>query len=890
MKLSEQQKVHHFEIVERIGEGAMGEVFKARDLHLGRLVALKALKPGLMTPSARDRFFREARVASSLNHPNIVTIFDAFTEEDTDFIAMELITGKTLGSLITEGPLPPREAIEFALQIADALNAANRAGVVHRDLKPGNIMVTEDRVIKVLDFGLAKLEVLAKPVDSDASTLVSLDSHQTIPGAIVGTAAYMSPEQAEGKKVDARTDIFSFGAILYEMLTGRRAFQAETGVSTLVAILTKQPTPLAELSPNIPQPLQAIVARCLRKDAERRFQTAADLRAALRDLRDDTGGAKAQTAADEFRPGGFRARWVRITGLALLAVLAGALLYRAGRNQGAAPPNVFSGAVPLTALRGNETSPTFSPDGSQVAFSWDGEGRDNPDIYVKLVGPGRPVRITSDPRPDICPSWSRDGRSIAFLRQVSDNEAAVMVIPALGGRERILLNLKTSYILGASRPVWSNDSKWLVISAAASDRSQQALARVSLESGQISWITRPDPASGLHDVMPALSPNGRLLAFSRVGGGFLTAAYVIPVSTALMPGGPPKAIERGGIGALNPEWLNDDELVVATGGVQSTLWRISVSGKTPVQPVVVPGADVGQPAVQPGAHRMAYVSKTQDTNIWTVHLVRKTQTVGEPERIIASTQSDVNPQVSPDGQHIAFSSNRSGKYEIWVWQRDAPDAYQLTNMGAGTTGSPRWSPKGNEIAFDSNVGGRSNIYVVNSEGGTPRRLTQGAHANIVPCWSKDGASIYFGSNRSGTFQIWRMNADGSHPVMITKDGGFGPLLSTNGEFIYYTRSPALAGDIWRAPAAGGEERKIADGLYRYSFAIAPEGIYFVSAPQFQKASAIRFLEFSSEKITDVLTLHDPADLGLGISPDYQRLYFAKVDQIDSDIMMVDNVK
>src|SRR5262245_21228008 len=163
MKLSEQQKIHHFEIVERIGEGAMGQVFKARDLHLGRFVALKALKPGLMTASARDRFFREARGAAALIHPNIVTIFDAFTGEDTDVIAMEFITRITLGSIIAEGPLEPTKAVEFAVQIADALNAANRAGVVHRDLKPGNIMVTEDGVIKVLDFGLAKLELLSKP-------------------------------------------------------------------------------------------------------------------------------------------------------------------------------------------------------------------------------------------------------------------------------------------------------------------------------------------------------------------------------------------------------------------------------------------------------------------------------------------------------------------------------------------------------------------------------------------------------------------------------------------------------------------------------------------------------------------------------------------------------
>jgi serine/threonine protein kinase len=710
-QMSVPQKIRQFKIVERIGEGAMGEVFKARDLHLGRFVALKALKRGLMTPSARERFFREARVASALNHPNIVTIFDAFTEEDTDFIAMELVTGETLARMIAKGPLPPAEALEFALQIADALNAANRAGVVHRDLKPGNIMVTEDRIVKVLDFGLATLAVTAVPADSDASTVVVLQPLQTTPGTILGTAAYMSPEQAEGKIVDARSDIFSFGAILYEMLTGRRAFQGESGVSTLVAILAKEPIPMGDLSPNVSEPLQAIIHRCLRKDVERRFQTAADLRAALRDVRAEAE-AVTRMPAGEHDARGVRVGWIWIMGMVLIAALGGLLLYRDRRDsKPGATASVLSRAIPLTAFRGNEGNPSFSPDGNQIAFSWDGEGRDNSDIYVKLVGPGRPVRVTTDPRPDICPSWSRDGRSIAFFRQLSDNQASLIVLPALGGRERTLLNLQTSYILGASKPAWSNDSKWLVISAATSGQSQQALVRVSLESGQISWITQPDSATGLNDIMPALSPNGRLLAFSRVGGGFVTTAFVLPVTDAVAAAGEPKALDQGRISALTPEWLNDDELIVATGGVQSTLWRISASGKWPVQPVVVPGADVVQPAVQAGSHRLAYVSKTQDTNIWTIDLAGKTQAAGEPVRVIASTQSDVNPQVSPDGKRVAFSSNRFGKYEIWIWEPNAPDAFQLTTMGAGTTGSPRWSPSGREIAFDSNVGGRANIYV-----------------------------------------------------------------------------------------------------------------------------------------------------------------------------------
>jgi eukaryotic-like serine/threonine-protein kinase len=887
------QHIHHFEILDRLGAGGMGEVFKAKDLRLGRLIALKALKPGLITPDARERFIREARLASALSHPNIVTVFESFTEGDTDFMALEFIAGKALDQLIVER-FSVAQTLDFALQIADALNAAHRASIVHRDLKPSNIMVTEDGLVKVLDFGLAK--TIHSYSDDDQTMGSTFDTGLTHTGTIMGTAAYMSPEQAEGRAVDERSDLFSFGSILYEMLTGRLPFHKDSGIATLLAIIRQEPAPLAELAPDTPEALQEIVNRCLRKDPGERFQTAAELRAALREVQKPSGPI---TIPPTLRPTsgkqasiGRRTKryWIPVA-LSAAALVVIWLLFRTLDGPGNAPAttNVLSKSAPLTAYRGNESHPAFSPDGNQIVFSWDGENKDNSDIYIKLVGPGQPVRITTDARPDICPSWSRDGTKIAFLRQLSENEAALIVMPALGGRERILLNLKISYILGASKPVWSTDSKWLVISAAPTEQSPQALARVSVESGQLTWITQPDSSGGLNAVMPALSPNGRLLAFSRVGGGFITAGYVMPVSDTLVASGKAKPIQQGEVSALTPEWLDDDQLLVATGGVQSALWKISVSGKRPLQSLVVPGVDVVEPAVHPGSRRLAYVSKTNDVNIWTLALSGRARPGAETKQIIASTQSDVNPQMSPDGKRIAYSSNRSGTYEIWIWAPGAPDSYQLTTQGAGTTGSPRWSPTGREVAFDSNLGGRSNVYVVSSEGGKPRKLTDSAGASLVPCWSKDGASIFFGSNRSGSFQIWRMNADGSQPVMITKNGGFAPLLTPDGDFIYYARRTALSSDIWRVPIQGGEETKIADGVYRYSFALVPDGLYYVSAPGFQNGSSIRFLEFASGKTTDVFALHEPAGLGLGVSPDYRSLFFARSDRQDSDIMLVENV-
>ena len=896
------ETISHYKIVEKLGQGGMGVVYKAEDLSLDRLVALKFLAPHLVSDDdSHRRFIREAKAAATLDHPNICTVHEIGEAEGRTFIAMAYVEGQSLEQLIAQGPFQIDEAVELALQVAGALAAAHDKGIIHRDIKPANILVADrsagkDRQAKLVDFGLAQF--------AGSSKITKIQS-------TIGTVAYMSPEQTSGKDVDHRTDIWALGVVLYRMVTGQIPFKGHYDAAILYSILNEEPEPLTAVRSGVSPELERIIQKALAKEPDERYprmdELIADLRALQRGGEGPLPSLAGVTAPREVQKPSARAKTPPVTtpasppwrtnrvwiSLAFLAVaLACVWVFFRGSDapdQAPAVINVLPKSAPLTAFRGNESTPSFSPDGTQIAFSWNGESRDNPDIYVKLVGPGQPVRVTSDARPDICPSWSRDGTRIAFLRQLSENEASLIVMPALGGRERTLLNLKTSYILGASKPVWSVDSKSLVISAALSGQSPQALARVSVESGELTWITQPDTSSGLNDIMPALSPNGRLLAFSKVGGGFVTTGYVLPVSDLVVPSGEARPLQQGGVSALMPEWLDDDQLLVATGGVQSALWKISVSGQRPVQSLVVPGVDVVEPAVNPGSHRLAYVSKTHDTNIWTVALSGKARVGAEARQVIASTQSDVNPQVSPDGQRIAYSSNRSGTYEIWVSSPGAPD-YQLTAQGAGTTGSPRWSPSGREIAFDSNLGGRSQIYVVNSEGGEPRKLTDGEAASIVPCWSKDGASIFFGSNRSGSFQIWKMNADGGNPAMVTKNGGFAALLSPDNDFIYYAKSPALSSDVWRAPIEGGEESKIVDGVYRYSFAPTREGLYYVSAPGFQKGSSIRFLEFASGKTTDVFVLPEPAALGLGFSSDFQNLFFAQADRQDSDIMLVEDVR
>jgi serine/threonine protein kinase len=373
--------ISHYRVLEKLGEGGMGVVYKAFDTRLDRVVALKVLPPEKVADiSRKQRFVQEAKSASALNHPNIITIYDIDSADGIDFIAMEFVAGKTLDRLIPRHGLRLSEALKYSVQIADALAAAHKAGIVHRDLKPGNVMVTEQGLVKVLDFGLAKLtEPAATSEDQPTRTL----KPATEEGAIVGTVSYMSPEQAEGKKVDARSDIFSFGALLYEMVTGRRAFQAETPIATLSAILREEPKPASQVAEGLPRELERVIGRCLRKNPERRFQAMPDLKVALEELKEesDSGTLGAATAPQR------RQRPLLVWSLALVTVVGVAAALRFARST-AKPPQPTLTAVPLTPYPGFQSEPDFSPDGNQVVFSWDGEKRDNRDIYVKLTVPG----------------------------------------------------------------------------------------------------------------------------------------------------------------------------------------------------------------------------------------------------------------------------------------------------------------------------------------------------------------------------------------------------------------------------------------------------------------------------------------------------------------------
>jgi serine/threonine protein kinase len=428
-----------YEILSSLGAGGMGEVFKARDNRLGRIVALKIIRPDKIADAERrQRFVQEARAASRLNHPNIIELYDIVSENGRDVLVMEYAPGKSLDRLIPKNGLRLSQALRWAIEIAGAVAAAHRAGIVHRDLKPSNIIVSETGTLKLLDFGLAKL---SEPAGEEETQ--TLGHHEiTQDGAVLGTFSYMSPEQAEGRQVDERSDIFSFGSLLYEMLTGQRAFQADSILGTLNAIVRESPKAPAELGVDLPADLRKLLDRCLRKDPSKRTQHMDDLKLALEELEEESSsGQLVARPVDARGPRHTRRRRLYVGTAAIVAVLLAGILAVRRLNQPTTTAEGELRASPLTTYPGNEDSPSFSPDGNQVAFSWNSELRNNTDIYVKLIDAGPPLRLTTDPASDRKPAWSPDGRSIAFLRDQPQNRAALIVIPALGGPERKLTEI-----------------------------------------------------------------------------------------------------------------------------------------------------------------------------------------------------------------------------------------------------------------------------------------------------------------------------------------------------------------------------------------------------------------------------------------------------------------
>jgi Tol biopolymer transport system component len=882
--------LHHFEIKGKLGEGGMGVVYKARDAHLDRFVALKVLPPERVSdPDRKCRFIQEAKAASALNHPGIVTIYDIHHADGIDYIAMEWVDGRTLNELITRRGMRLNEVFTYSVQIADALAAAHAAGIVHRDLKPANIMVTEKGLVKVLDFGLAKL---TEPVGSDElMTTETLQPH-TEEGTIVGTVAYMSPEQAEGKKVDARSDIFSFGSVLYEMVTGQKAFQGTGKMSTLSAILHQEPKPIGSITPAIPADLEKLINRCQRKDPERRIQHMDDVKLALLELKEDSDSGKLAAGAVTQRRGRSYL-WISMILVAGAILAVGAWQWLRSTRSAAEGRSLTP--VPLTAYPGTETYPSFSPDGSQVAYQGCPGGwvaGQNCDIYVKQIGIEPPSRLTDTPEQEYCPAWSPDGRFIAFLRQISARMVGLVLIPQRGGRERVLaeLELDIPSYLGLYGPslAWTPDSK--SIACPAPDGAETALYLISVETGEKKRITKPPPCvSECGDTSPAFSPDGRSLVFSRSTTLFVSGLWLLRLGEGYGPQGEPERISPGTASAVGTAFISDGKEILFSSG--DSLWRVAASASAEPRRLPLASDNAHTPAISRKGNQLAFSVEKTDRNIWRVDLQGPDFRPGVPFRFISSTREERFPSISPDGKRIAFYSERSGEGGIWLCDRDGSNPVRLSNTGGAMAMS--WSPDSQSILFQMEIGGNQDIYAVNVDGVTPRRLTIDPASESWPFWSQDGQWIYFRSNRGGTSHIWKMPAGGGGAVQINinTDDLDAPRESLDGRFLYFSMGWPGPNSVWRVPVEGGEPTEVLDGVHPTAlWTVAENGIYFFTSPDKRGYSDLCIYEFATERIRKLLTVERPVTLYVTVSRDGRTVLYTQVDEAGSDLMLVENFR
>ncbi len=572
------------------------------------------------------------------------------------------------------------------------------------------------------------------------------------------------------------------------------------------------------------------------------------------------------------------------------------------------PREIRLEAVPFTSYTGREAEPTFSPDGSLVAFTWDGKNQDNPDIYVKAIGAEQPLRLTSDRARDGSPAWSPDGTRIAFLRDKPGGGSEVRLIPPTGRPERAIGEVEGLADQGLS---WSPDSRSLAVVDRSSPGEPLGIFVLDIVSGVRKRLT---PPSTFADILPAFSPDGGNLAFNRTPLGRDPLVHVVPVA-----GGEPRELAPTRFPRPRLAWIPGGKEILfaavpvahdggqprpsSAGTVSTCLWRVPVDGG---QARLIAGSEnAGDVAVSTDGHRLVYSQGTIDWDIWRLDLRRRAATGDAQTRFIASTTIDDNPQFSPNGERVVFTSHRSGQPEIWVVDRLGRDPRQLTSFGrAGVVGSPRWSPDGKTIAFDFAAKGGNNvdIYVISALGGPPRRVTTSPAIDAMPSWSKDGRFIYFGSRRDGQCQVWKVPSSGEeagNAWQVTRGGGFAAIESKDGRHVYFTRKLSWferQNSLWRIPVEGGDEEVVVEE-YRSSVGswdLTDEGLYFVDQESSSSGTSwvVRFQGFDRRHATEVARLRHPPFLGgpaVSVSSD-GRWMLSTQSQGGSDLMLVETFR
>jgi Tol biopolymer transport system component len=749
----------HYEVVASLGKGGMGEVYVAEDSRLQRRVALKVLPKEMADdPERRARFEREARAVAALNHPNIVTIHSVEEADGVHFITMELVEGKTLAKMLPRGGFLLGELLEIAIPLADAVSSAHRSGITHRDLKPDNIMVDGEGWLRVLDFGLAKLH---GPVGSEEGmTQAPTAAVETEEGKILGTVAYMSPEQAEGKAVDPRSDVFSLGTILHEMATGKRPFRGDTKMSTIGSILREDPPPVTEHNRSLPRHLGRIIRRCLAKDPERRYQSALDLRNELEELKAevDSGELVAEPRGGTGRRG-MSIRTLAVFGavaaMAIVAIIA-IILQKDAENS----PITYTSRS-MTSAIGQEADINWSPESEFMAFGQILDG--SFDVMVQPVAGGEAMVRADGPGTETSPRWSPDGKYLAYLSS-SEPGSPVFLVPPHGGTPRKLIstNIRTLDVDKFSRSMgdrpWTADSRTLLV-ARVDSSGQTAVYRVDRNNGEAEQLTFPPPGSV--DQGATYSFDGKQIVFQRRSDGRGT------LMTMLAAGGGPQVLLADEFDNLSPAWRPDNRhiLFLSTrgGGGGTDVWELDTADGS-LKQLTFETNHVISVSVS-SDDRVAYVPFWHDTFLFSIDVE-----TGEKRQLTSHTKDNYGARFSPDDQTIAYHSTRTGTGEIWLHFLDDRPETRITDNESWDL-YPDWSPDGRQLIFVSDrEGSRYKIYIVNSDGGGERLLMDRpisfdspllpVNADLVSRWSPDGEQIAFLVGDQETSALWTVQPDG----------------------------------------------------------------------------------------------------------------------------------